>query len=519
MKLWAFVIAAAALLVVGSATPGTRAEVRTRVVIAMTAEACRANPVALEPGATAFVVRNRTRRPRLFTIAGRRTSYIPPRRSRTLRVELTRTGIYRYFCISNGPRRAVRTGAVGVRLRPAPLPPPPEHRIAVRLSGGAGEFYDRRTGARFVPRGNNYLRRANQQLPDGRIVFRGSTFIAGLYDPGGMEAALETMHADGYNAVRVILDDACRRGCLGNFGTGGLSPTYLDNVTDFLRRAKANDIYVMLTNEGNVPAGTTWEAIVHQECCADFAGTNLYYLTTGGITGTQQFWQAFLRGLLMRRAPLDIVLGYSLVNEGYFESDKSPLAQTSGTVTTANGRTYDLGNPADRQRMMDENLVNFADHVRAAIREVDPTALVGMGFFWPQSPNPARGGDPRLIRTGPVIHDSALDYVDLHLYPGLELSFQEYTENFELTRLTAKPIVLGEYGAFKFSSPTASGAASNLVDWQQESCSYGFDGWLLWTWDTTDEAPGEAELWTAVDEGGVIEHALAPAARPDPCGH
>ena len=519
MKLWAFVIAAAALLVVGSATPGTRAEVRTRVVIAMTAEACSANPVALEPGATAFVVRNRTRRPRLFTIAGRRTSYIPPRRSRTLRVELTRTGIYRYFCISNGPRRAVRTGAVGVRLRPAPLPPPPEHRIAVRLSGGAGEFYDRRTGARFVPRGNNYLRRANQQLPDGRIVFRGSTFIAGLYDPGGMEAALETMHADGYNAVRVILDDACRRGCLGNFGTGGLSPTYLDNVTDFLRRAKANDIYVMLTNEGNVPAGTTWEAIVHQECCADFAGTNLYYLTTGGITGTQQFWQAFLRGLLMRRAPLDIVLGYSLVNEGYFESDKSPLAQTSGTVTTANGRTYDLGNPADRQRMMDENLVNFADHVRAAIREVDPTALVGMGFFWPQSPNPARGGDPRLIRTGPVIHDSALDYVDLHLYPGLELSFQEYTENFELTRLTAKPIVLGEYGAFKFSSPTASGAASNLVDWQQESCSYGFDGWLLWTWDTTDEAPGEAELWTAVDEGGVIEHALAPAARPDPCGH
>ena len=519
MKLWAFVIAAAALLVVGSATPGTRAEVRTRVVIAMTAEACSANPVALEPGATAFVVRNRTRRPRLFTIAGRRTSYIRPRRSRTLRVELTRTGIYRYFCISNGPRRAVRTGAVGVRLRPAPLPPPPEHPIAVRLSGGAGEFYDRRTGARFVPRGNNYLRRANQQLPDGRIVFRGSTFIAGLYDPGGMEAALETMHADGYNAVRVILDDACRRGCLGNFGTGGLSPTYLDNVTDFLRRAKANDIYVMLTNEGNVPAGTTWEAIVHQECCAVFAGTNLYYLTTGGITGTQQFWQAFLRGLLMRRAPLDIVLGYSLVNEGYFESDKSPLAQTSGTVTTANGRTYDLGNPADRQRMMDENLVNFADHVRTAIREVDPTALVAMGFFWPQSPNPARGGDPRLIRTGPVIHDSALDYVDLHLYPGLELSFQEYTENFELTRLTAKPIVLGEYGAFKFSSPTASGAASNLVDWQQESCSYGFDGWLLWTWDTTDEAPGEAELWTAVDEGGVIEHALAPAARPDPCGH
>jgi hypothetical protein len=517
MKLWAFAIAAAALLVVGSAAPGRGAEVQTRVLVAMTAEACSAHPVALEPGTTAFVVRNRTRRPRLFTIAGRRTRYILPRRSRTLRVELTRTGIYRYFCISNGPRRAVRTGAVGVRLPPAPLPSPPEHRIAVRLAGGAGEFYDRQTGARFVPRGNNYLRRANQELPDGRIVFHGSTFIAGLYDHAGVETALETMHADGYNAVRVILDVACRRGCLGNFGTGGLSPTYLDNVTDFLRRAKANGIYVMLTNEGNVPAGTTWAAIVNQECCTAFAGTNLYYLTTGGIEGTQRFWQAFLRGLLTRRAPLDIVLGYSLVNEGYFENDKPPLSQASGTVTTANGHPYDLGNPVERQRMMDENLVNFAARVRAAIREVDPTALVGMGFFWPQAPNPARRGDPRLIRTGPVIHDSALDYVDLHLYPGLELSFQEYMENFELTRLTAKPIVLGEYGAFKASFSTADTAASNLVEWQRRSCAYGFDGWLLWTWDTTDEAPGEPDLWTAVDEGGVIEHVLAPVVRPDPC--
>jgi Cellulase (glycosyl hydrolase family 5) len=518
MKLWGIVVAAGALLVVGAAAPGTRAPAQTLVRIAMTAESCRANPVAVGPGNMAFVVRNRTRRPRLFTIAGRRTRYVPPRHSRTLRVQLTRTGIYRYFCISTRPRRAVRTGVVGVRPPPAPPPPAPEHRIAVRLAGGAGEFYDRRTGARFAPRGSNYLRRADQALPDGRVVFRGSTFIVGLYDPARIEAALETMHADGYNAARVILDVACRRGCLGNFGTGGLSSGYLDNVTDFLRRAKANSIYVVLTNEGSVPAGTTWEATVNKSCCTTFAGTNLYYLTTGGIEGTQQFWRAFLGGLLIRRAPLDVVLGYSLVNEAYFESDKPPLSQAFGTVTTANGRTYDLASPSDRQRMMDENLVNFADRVRAAIREVDPTALVGMGFFWPQAPNPARGGDPRLIRTGPMIHDSALDYVDLHLYPGLELSFQEYTENFELTRVTEKPVMLGEYGAFKPSAPTADQAASTLVEWQRDSCLYGFDGWFLWTWDTTNEAPGEPDLWTAVDEGGVIERALAPAHRPDPCG-
>jgi hypothetical protein len=507
-------VAAAVLVVAGSASSGTRAPAQARVRITMTVQTCRAAPAAIEPGSLAFVVRNRTRRPRLFTIAGRRTRYVKPGRSKTLRLSLTRPGIYRYFCISRGPRRAVRTGVVGVRPT---LPTAPEHRILVRLADGAGEFYDRQTGAKFVPRGSNYLRRAAQELPDGRVVFHGSTFIAGLYDPARIEAALQTMHGDGYNAVRVILDVICRRGCLGNFATGGLSPAYLENLTDFLHRAKANGIYVLLTNEGSVPAGTRWERTVNQSCCAFFAGTNLYYLTAGGIEGTQQFWRALLRGLIARGAPLDIVLGYSLASEGYFESDRPPLSQASGTITTANGLTYDLGSPADRRRMMDENLVNFADRVRVAIRDVDPTALVGMGFFWPQEPNPARRGDPRLIRTGPLIRDSTLDYVDLHLYPQLELTFPEYTENFEVPRVTAKPIVVGEYGAFKHSAPTAAKAAATLVDWQRESCAYGFDGWLLWTWDTSEEPSGEPDLWTAVDEGGVVERALAPAGRPDPC--
>jgi Cellulase (glycosyl hydrolase family 5) len=514
MKPLGVLVAAAFLLVAGSVSSGMRTPAQARVRITMSVQACRAAPAAIEPGSLAFVVRNRTRRPRLFTIAGRRTRYVQPGRSKTLRLSLTRTGVYRYFCISRGPRRVFRTGVVGVR---ATMAPPPEHRILVRLDAGAGEFYDRQTGARFVPRGNNYLRRAAQDLPDGRIVVHGSTFITSRYDPARIEAALQTMHGDGYNTVRVILDVVCRHGCLGNFATGGLSSGYLENLTDFLHRAKANGIYVLLTNEGNVPAGTTWERTVNQSCCTSFAGTNLYYLTEGGIEGTQQFWRALVRGLITRAAPLDIVLGYSLVNEGYFEGDRPPLSEASGTITTANGRTYDLGIAADRRRMMDENLVNFADRVRAAIQAVDPTALVGMGFFWPQGPNPARRGDPRLIRTGPVIRDSTLDYVDLHFYPQLELTFPAYTENFEVKRVTAKPIVVGEYGAFKLSAPSASKAATTLVDWQRESCAYGFDGWMLWTWDTVEEAPGEPALWTAVDEGGVVERALAPAARLDPC--
>lgn len=513
MKVGSLLVPAVALLVTGSAVSKTAQHVR----ITMTASACRAAPVSVEPGVTAFAIVNRTRRPRLFTIAGRRTRYVKPRRQRTLRLNFSRTGVYRYFCISRGPRPAVRTGVVGVRPRPLPPPPPPEHRIGIRQVSGTGEFYDRQTSARFVPRGNTYLRRADQELPGGRIVFRGSTFIGGRYDSARVEAALAAMQNDGYDSVRVILDVVCRRGCLGDFAAAGLRGAYLDNLTDFLRRAKEHGLYVLLANDGALPAGTTWAARMEADCCTTFAGTNLYYLSPGGVEGTQLFWKALLSALNARGAPLGIVFGYSLVAEAYYEADEPPLSLTTGTVTTANGRTYDLASAADRQRMMDENLVSYADRVRAAIHEVDPTALVGMGFLWPQAPNPARAGDPRVIRTGPVLNDSTLDFVDLHLYPGLELTFPEYVENFELPPQTEKPVVLGEYGAFKSSAETSTKAATMLVSWQRESCAYDFDGWLLWSWDTTEEAPGAPDLWTAVDEGGVVERALAPRIRPDPC--
>jgi hypothetical protein len=329
--------------------------------------------------------------------------------------------------------------------------------------------------------------------------------------------ALAHMALDGYDSVRVVLDVGCRRGCLGDFDTHVLAPGYLDNIVDFLTRAKTHGIYVMLANDGSVPAGTTWETTVNHACCSSFAGTNLYYLTLGGIDGSVHFWKTFVRQLVARHAPLDIVFAYSLANEAYFEADKPPLSQATGSVTTATGRAYDMASAADRRLMMDENLVNFVDHVAAAIHEVDQTSLVGMGFFWPQSPNPARGGDPRVIRTGPVIAGSGLDFVDLHLSPKVELSFPQYVENFELPRVTAKPILMGAFGLTRSAEPDVAQAASTLVDWQRESCVYGFDGWLLSTWDTSERTMGEPDLWTAVESGGVIERALAPGIRPDPC--
>jgi hypothetical protein len=436
-------------------------------------------------------------------IAGRRTCLYVGKRCKTAQDRLYHR--YGFHCVKG--RLA--------RRHPTPPTPQPQHAIGVRVVNGTGEFYLRTTNEKFIPRGNNYLRRADQLFVGGSHMIFGSTFIVGRYDATAAEAALRTMHDQGYNVVRVFLDLNCQQGCLGDPATGDLSPAYVANVVDFLKRAKANSIYVMLIAD-EPPWVTRYSGLRPSD--DTFNNVNSWYLPTGGVDAYSQFWPALVRMLIRQGAPLDAIWAYSLANEAYFASDAPPLSLESGTVTTANGRSYDMSNTAQRRAMMDEGLVYWIDHVRAAIREVDPTALITIGFFQPKGPNPTRIGDPRVIKTGAVITQSQADFIDLHLYPGLELSLPQYVQNFELPQVTAKPIVMGEFGAFKTPYPTVSAAANAVRLWQIESCRYGFDGWLFWTWDTTEAAEGEPPLWNAMSESRVIAQALAPKSHPDACG-
>jgi hypothetical protein len=122
-------------------------------------------------------------------------------------------------------------------------------------------------------------------------------------------------------------------------------------------------------------------------------------------------------------------------------------------------------------------------------------------------------GDDRLIETRAAILRSTADFIDLHGYPGGELNLRQIAENFKLPKQTAKLILLGEFGAEHRAYATIDDAVRTLVQWQVESCSYGFDGWLVWTWDALEQP----EFWNAVDKNGAIEHAFAPVVRPNPC--
>ena len=369
----------------------------------------------------------------------------------------------------------------------------------MRVRNGIGELFDRRTGKPFVMRGANYLR-LNFAAKDPSDV---------LLDPrvGNLSRThsdFRAMKALGFNSVRIFLD-LCRIECIGS--RAGLNPAYLDKLSRILRLAKQTGIFVL-------PTVNEWDGFVGYRaqipCCATFKGSfNGLYLTSEGIKSASRFYVDVIGGLQKRKAPLDAVLAWELRNEQFFDFSNPPFTLTSGRVKTANGKTYDLADPAAKERMMDEGMRFFIAAVKAAIKKVDPTALVTMGFFSPQPPS-----DPRIVRTAPLLASSALDFYDFHYYPGGNTTLARAVEDFGMGGYARKPIVLGEYGAFKSAYPSAAEGAAALVDLQVESCRHGFDGWLYWLWDVRNP-----ELWVGTEAGGAINRSMSPMERPDPCGY
>ncbi len=387
-------------------------------------------------------------------------------------------------------------------------PKPAVHRIGIRSAAGVFELFDRKTGKRIVLRGNDYHRVDPAQAGTDQV-----TFEVGHYDGARADAALAAMHALGYNTVRVFLAGECFPGCIGNVATRHLSGPYLANVADYLRRAKRHQIFVIVTM-GFLPAGTVYDDLLNRDTSNLVQNVNINYLTRGGIQAWQHFWQDAIGGLRARKAPLDDVLAYDIRNELAYVDDAPPFSLTSGVLRAPNGRAYDLADAAARVRLMDDGFVYYVNQVRAAIRKVDPTALVDASFFVPEAPNPTRIGDTRILRTEGTIENSRADLVDIHIYPGFDLSLEQFMQNFGIAGSTRKIVIVGEYGAFRDAYPTADAGLAAMKALQQGSCAYGVDGWLLWTWDT-DES-GES-LWNATDAGGLLANSLAPLNRPDPC--
>jgi hypothetical protein len=407
------------------------------------------------------------------------------------------------------PVTAAPTTTVASPAATVPVAATP-HRIAIRSVGDVAEFYDTVTGEEFVPRGNNYniLREVDDALM-GRMALD-TTLSTGLYDTDRTERDLARMEEMGYNIVRIMPETCGATGCITGL-EGRVRGEYVDNLVDFIGRAKSHGIYTWIASN-TLPDVGRYIAVAHGADNQEFSSANSEFLTAAGLAAYESYFTDLITALIDRDAPFDSIFSYSLRQEHSFDSAAPPLSLTTGTVATANGLTYDMGDLDDRMRMVDDGLRHWITRTRDAIRELDPTALVSVGFFAPNEPNAFRAGDTRLVRAAAAL-DSDLDFVDFHVYPSPpDALLAQHVENFQMEGRDDIPIVMGEMAAFSWYDSEAAGAQA-LHDLQVESCHAGFDGWLTWSWDI----PAQPDIWHAATGQGLVGEVLSPAKRPDPC--
>ena len=412
--------------------------------------------------------------------------------------------------------RATPTDTVSPTNTSTPAPtftptdaPLPTHRIQVRVVDGVGEFYDTVTGEKFVPRGMNY----NRFLRSTSGPIYDSVLSTVHYNPEVIETDFAAMRALGFNVVRIMLE-TCGvyiDGCVTN-ASGRLNPAYFANLADFLERAKQHGLYVMIASN-TLPDDGYWINATASLQSAQFESANNEFLNPLAVPIYVEYWESLVRAIIGSGAPLDAIWGYELRQEHHFHLDYAPLNLNTGLVTTANGSTYDMADLDEKNRMVDEGLVYWADTIRASILDLDPTALVTVGFFVPNEPYPVRGNDTRLVRTAYFIRNSSMDFIDFHHYAGNGVDDNQIWENFGLIGVDDVPIVLGEHGGIYNWYSTEDRAASSIMKLEVDSCRVGFDGWLVWAW-RGDES---RDIWWASEGEGMIAKVIAPLERPDPC--
>ena len=394
---------------------------------------------------------------------------------------------------------------------PVSTPTPPsmtdvsqtEHRIGIRQVEGVGEFYDKQTDAEFIPRGANYV--FVPQNNNTNLLLR-----VGTYDPQRTRDDFTKLARLGYNTVRVFLDQCnAGQGCIGDDENVGLNPAYLDNISDMMSEGHETGIYILFTSN-DLPDQGGYSDEANSASGGTFAGyRNSYYLTPQAISATRRYWRDLLTGLIERNAAFDAVLGWQLLNEQWMFKDQPPLSLTEGLVETTTG-TYDMSDPHQKTQMVSDGIVYYIAQMKEEILLHDPTALVTMGFFVPEI-----GAPDWYVETASLLERSDLDFFDFHAYPGGP-NLLEHVEHFGMIDYNAKPIILGEYGAFRHIYSDIDSAARALTHWVAESCEYDFDGWLYWTYYPANSAVGD-RTWGLVDEDDYLLNLFAPVNQPDIC--
>ncbi|MHC4663502.1 MAG: hypothetical protein ACYS8W_17720 [Planctomycetota bacterium] len=396
-------------------------------------------------------------------------------------------------------------------------------KIGTRVIEGDGEFYNMSTGGRVEMRGHNYVILGWQLKRPGEYTFTHSNFNVGdpanaaiyEYEPAKAEADLARLEELGYNTVRVFLtsgqisDPDC---------SSGVSSAYVANLVDFLEKCRDHKIRMFLTFSMWMPAN--YAAAYWGNESGLYSGVTGFYLAQSQIDARNDYMIDFMNEMVAQGAPMDWIISYSVINEIQMKRDDLPLSLTNGSITTPTG-TYNLGDNAAKELMMQNGMTHFISETRAAIRSVDGDALVTVGlvpYLWLKD-HATKWIVPLVV----PLQEGGADYMDVHPYLHQTIytddpagHFGERVPDFGFTSDMTLPRVIGEFGTYKPVYPDLTNASILGRDYQIASTDYGFDGWLWWRYEEIVQAGAAENYWDALDGGEAINEILAPANRPDP---
>jgi hypothetical protein len=398
-----------------------------------------------------------------------------------------------------GPGQSARAGRRDAAPAPRELP-----RVSVR----DGRFVVKGTDQPFVPRGFNYIRL--------RPRWHG-TFAPKRYDAERAEAMLRDVRRGGFNTLRVFIDPAGGDGVVASADATKLSKAYMGNVIDFLERARRHRVYVVASLLMLPNCRRYGEIVGHTR--KGFGHGNEMYFEEGFVRAKARYVADFVEAIEARDpALLPGVLAYELDNETHFVADRPPLSTKTGKLTGPDGKTYDLSSDGDLQRLADAAVIRWADACVEAARRADADAMVSINVFTfaavgrrgPGRLRKATTKDRRFPARPLALTRTKLDYIDVHFYPfddgtlGRDLKSIEFEAFRKACKAAGKPMIMGEFGAFKKSWPTLPAAAAAMSKHVRRIEKLGFAGWLYWTYDTDEQA----FLWNARSGQGEIFDAL-----------
>jgi hypothetical protein len=385
-----------------------------------------------------------------------------------------------------------------------------------RIAIHKGNFIQADTGKTFIPRGFNYIRL--REFPGILEAQWHDTFNPKRYNPTETDALFADLKENGFNMVRVFIDHLPEQGIVQTKNSSRLSEIYMDNVRHFLSRACQNGVYVILTFPW-FPDSPAYH-MIDKEKPENKPYHNASFFHPLYIAVKTRYLSDFVK-TVKDHGPdlLNAIFAYELENETHFCADEFPFTLNDRNFQFL-GSSYDLTKPEDCQRLADDAIQNWADLCVKAFHKHDECALVGANVFTfhavgrsgPVFHFKENRGDRRFPARPLALAKSSIDFLDIHLYAAedveesmrKDLESVEYPEVKRECQKLGKPIIMGEFGAFKERFPDLAEAAKAMQKQAELSSELGFKGWIYWTYDSDEQT----RLWNAKSKSGVILNAL-----------